>query len=527
MPTRLSVSPVLNRRVRRLAAGALVAAALPLAGCGGGGGGGSKGDGGADPASVVPATSAFYGEVTVRPEGDLKASVEALAKKIAKTDNPGDQLTKLLDNAIDSDGVTYSKDIDPWLGKKVGVAITGLRNPSSPDFAVVLDATDTKKALDSLKKGKDKVEDRKYKDVTYAYNKDVDEAAVTTGGTLVIGTEPAVKAVIDVSKGAASLGKSPKLAKARSSVTKDGLGFFYVDPVAVIDLASAASPALGGQVGSLKSLLGNGKSSALGAALTATPNAIRLETAVDGQAANSAANDAAETVKTLPKGAVLAAGFGNIGGRAKEGVTALNGLGGIFSGVLSQFKLVTGLDLEQDVLSWMGKGGLFVRANGLADIGGALVVESSNDAKSARFVAAAERLLNQFGSGLGVSAKAYRSSGAKGFEVRIPSFPFPVIVASGSGKFVVAVGESSVQEALKPTGSLGDDPTFKATAASLGAQPALYIDVKTIVDFLSLAVGSDESFKTAKPYLDAFTAIAAGSERSGSTSKASVVVGVK
>jgi hypothetical protein len=522
--TRLLSRPPLPRGMRRLALGAVVAVALPIAGCGGGGGGGGKAD--ADPAAQAPAGSAFYGEVTVRPEGELKASVLTLAKKVAGSDDPGAKIVGLIDGALDGDGANFKDDIDPWLGKRVGVAVTGLQDPSHPDYAIIIDATDTGKALKSLKKGEKHLDDRKYKGVSYVFNRDVNEAAVTGGDTLSVGTEPAIKAIIDVQKGAESLAKSAKLKRSRASISGDPLGFFYLDPASVIDLVASASPVIGSQAGALKSLLGPG-ADALAAALTATPNAVRVQAAVDSKAAAGAVDAAADTVATLPQGAALAVGFGNIGSLAKAAVSQLGQLGGVYSAVLGQFKTFTGLDLQQDVLSWMGRGGLFLQAKGLTDIGGALVVDTSSERKTAAFIASARQLVEQFGAGAGLQLKSYSGSGAKGFQIAIPGFPFPVIVATGGGKFVVAIGESSVADALKPTGALADDAQFKATAAQLGAKPAVYVNLKSIVDFLGLALGSEPTFQLAKPYLSSLTALAAGTEKSGSTRRASLVVGVK
>jgi hypothetical protein len=522
--TRLHSRPPLPRPARRLALGALVAVALPIAGCGGGGGGGGKAD--ADPAAQAPASSAFYGEVTVRPDGDLRASVLTLAKKIAGSDDPGAKIVGLVDGALEEDGASFKDDIDPWLGKRVGVAITGLRDPSHPDYAIIIDATDTDKAVKALKKGEKHIDDRKYKGVSYLYNRDVEEAAVTGGDTLSVGTEAAIKAIIDVQKGGESLAKSAKLERARASISGDPLGFFYLDPTSVIDLVASASPVIGSQAGAIKSLLGP-DADALAAALTATPNAIRLQAAVDSKTAAGAVDAAADTVAAFPEGAVVAAGFGNIGSLAKAAVAQLDQLGGIYGAVLAQFKTITGLDLQQDVLSWMGRGGLFLQAKGVADIGGALVVDTSSEQRTEDFIASARKLVEQVGAGAGLELRSYSGAGAKGFQVGIPGFPFPVIVATGGGKFVVAIGESSVADALKPTGALADDPQFKATAAQLGAKPAVYVNLKSIVEFLGLALGSDPTFQLAKPYLASLTALAAGTEKSGSTRRGSVVVGVK
>jgi hypothetical protein len=504
---------------------ALAALAFPIAGCGSDGGGSGSSD--VDPASVVPASAAFYGEVTVRPEGDLKTSVETLAKKIARNDDPGGELIKQIDASLKDENQTFKDDIDPWLGKKVAVAITGLKDPQSPDYAIVVAATDTGKALDALKEGEKGLVERTYKDVKYTFNAKQQQAAAGIGDTLVVATEASLKSIIDVEKGAASLARSDKLTQARKSVTSDGLGFFYVDPVSVIDLIAASSPAIGSQAGQFKSLLGGDKASAIGAALTAAADSIRLETAVDGQAAKGAADEAAQTVAGLPAGSLAAAGFGSIGTRAEAGVAQLQKLGGIYATALAQFKTITGLDLQQDVFSWMGKGGLFVRAKGLADIGGAIVVETSDEKKSAAFIDSVRRLIEQFGATSDLRVSNFSGQGAKGFQLRTGQFPFPIIVATGAGKFVVAVGDSSVREALKPSATLGDDPKFKATAAQLGTKPALYVDLAGILGFVDLAAGSDPGYQKAKKYLQAFTALAAGSQQSGGTTKSSLVVGVK
>lgn len=517
--------PMRPLRGRRLLAGAALALALPVAGCGGGSSGGS---GDTDPASVVPARAALYAEVTVRPDGDQAAAVRALGQKIGQTDDVAAELVKAIDKGLKKDGGTFKTDIDPWLGDRVAVAITGLSNPQNPDYAIVAAAKDTKKALASLKKGEKGLVERKYKDVTYTWNPKEQQAAAGVGDTLVIATEPALKQVIDVDKGADALGDSDKLAKTRKSVTAKRLGFLYADPAAIIDLAAASSPAFGAQAGQLKSLLGGAKASAVGAALIAAADAIRVETAVDGRSADSsAAGDAADTVEGLPAGSLLAFGTGPIGSRAQKGVAQLGRLGGIYSTVLSQFKTITGLDLEQDVLSWMGKGGLFVRAKGLADIGGALVVETSSEAKSAAFIQSLDRLITQFGAGQGVTTKPFDGSGAKGIELRADGLPFPVVIATGKGTFVVAVGKTAVQEALTPTGKLGDDAQFKAVATQLGTRPALYVDLKGILGIVDVAAGSDADYQKARKYLQAFTGMAAGSRTSGATTRSSLVIGVK
>jgi hypothetical protein len=522
------VLPVLSPRPargRRLAAAAVLALALPAAGCGGSG---SGGDGGADPASVVPARAALYAEVTVRPEGDQAAAVDTLAKKIAGTDDLGAVIVEQLDKGLKKDGSSFKEDIEPWLGDKVAVTITGLRDPQKPDYAIVVAAKDTKKALASLKKGEKGLVERKYKDTSYTWNAEQQQAAAGVGDTLVIATEPALKSVIDVKQGGDALAGSDNHAKARKSVTSDRLGFLYVDPAALIDLAASSNPTLGAQAGQLKSLLGGAKASGIGAAVIAAADAIRVETVVDGQSGTAAPDgEAAKALAGLPSGSVAAIGLGQIGSQAQKGVDQLQQLGGVYASVVGQFKAITGLDLQQDVLSWMGNGGLFVRAKGLADIGGALVVDTSSEEKSSAFITSVERLITRFGGSSGVRVSAYRGSGTKGIRLQIERLPFPIVITTGAGKFAIAVGEGSLREALKPTSTLGDDAQFKATAAKLGVAPSVYVDLQAILGFADLAAKGDTGYADARRYLQAFTAVAAGAKRTGDTTKSSIVVGVK
>ncbi len=523
MPT-TSFTSSRPRRARRFTAGVLAAVALPLSACGGDSVTGGSSD--VDLAAVVPAAAAVYAELTVRPEGDLKTNVESLAQKLAKTGDPGGQIVKLLDDELKKDNRSFKDDIDPWLGDKVGVAITGVGN-GRPDYALLFAATDTDKALAALKKGETGLVERTYKDVKYTFNSDEQKAAVGIRDMLVLATETALKQVIDVEKGADSLADSDKLKKARDSVEADRLAFLYVNPAAAIDLAAAASPLIGAQAGQFKALLGGDKVSAIGGALIAAADAIRVQVAVDGQTSKGGAADAAQTVASLPAGSVAAAGFGDIGSRARDAVTQLGKLGAPFSTIIAQFTTITGLDLQRDVLAWMGKGGAFLRAKGIADIGGALVVDTTDERKSAAFIQAVRRLVTQFGAGQGLRVASFSGQGARGVQISTSELPFPIIVATGGGKFVIAAGGTAVQEALKPSGTLGDDAQFKATAAQLGAKPALYVDLKALVGFADLAVGSDPGYTKAKRYLQALTGLAAGSDHSGGTSKSSLVVGVK
>src|SRR4051794_6599389 len=119
VPMRLS-SPL-----RSLAVVPVVAAVM--AGCGGSGGGSSSGAG-ADPASVMPKTSALYVEAVVQPRGDQEEKLRAFLGKVLRTDDPGAKIKAELDRSIreDEPGKSFDRDVAPWLGERVGVTVTDL-----------------------------------------------------------------------------------------------------------------------------------------------------------------------------------------------------------------------------------------------------------------------------------------------------------------------------------------------------------------------------------------------------------------
>jgi len=278
----------------------------------------------------------------------------------------------------------------------------------------------------------------------------------------------------------------------------------------------------------LKGLLSAGGASAIGGGVTVAADAIHIEAASAGRKASPVSSGgAAKTLAGLPADSVVAFGFGPIGARSKPGIARLNQLGGVYGTILGQFKVITGLDLQNDVLSWMGKGGFFVRGAGLADVGGALVVESTNPGKTATFVSRIQALVQRFGATSGLRVSSFSGAGAKGFQVKTSRLPFPIIVAAGAGKFVIAVGEKSLAAALHPASTLADNAQFKDTAAKLGAAPVFYADVRTIVSFAQLAAGNSPSFAKAKRYLDAFTGIAAGARQEAGVTKGALVIAVK
>ena len=90
----------------------LSASVLAAAACG------SEDEAASGASELVPASAAFYGEATLKPEGEQKEAVDAILAKFPGAGQAGDKLKELIDKALrESDApVSFQKDIEPWLG---------------------------------------------------------------------------------------------------------------------------------------------------------------------------------------------------------------------------------------------------------------------------------------------------------------------------------------------------------------------------------------------------------------------------
>src|SRR3569833_284469 len=108
---------------------------------------GSSGDKDADPAQAVPASAPIYAQVTVKPEGDLKANTESVLRKLG-VDDPEHDITAFIKensgNPAEVDEITSS------LGSRAGVFVTSFTD--NADAAFVASSSDTGKVKDQIAK---------------------------------------------------------------------------------------------------------------------------------------------------------------------------------------------------------------------------------------------------------------------------------------------------------------------------------------------------------------------------------------
>jgi hypothetical protein len=335
----------------------------------------------------------------------------------------------------------------------------------------------------------------------------------------VIGTEGGLKAVVDA-KGGDTLAESNGLSAVRSKVAQDRIGLFYLDVQGLLRTV-AQTAGSDPQVGALLQSFSTALPKTIGAALQAQPDALRIDAVSIGTPKSaSTGGSGADIVATLPGSSWLALGVANLGETVDRVVQTVAGAGGItgvgVNALLGQFQKQTGLDLRKDVLAWMGDAGVFVGGTTGADLRGALVIKTTDPAKTKRTMDVLERFVRQEG---GAKVSRLRFQGVdEGFTIRSEGGP-RVDVGLAGDKFIVAAGNfQAFKEAVAPSEPLGAAPAFTSAAGTLGngLRPSFFLDFTQVTALIGSFASENPGFQEAKPYLDTFGAIVAGAKDEGS-----------
>jgi Protein of unknown function (DUF3352) len=510
-------------RPKLIAAVAAGSIALVVAGCGSSA---TSGRGG-DPASLVPASAPFYATAVVGPGGSLKSSVDSVSQKLLHVSDPGARIQALLAPALRRQGLDYKRDVKPWLGSRIGVFITSLGGANGPDGAVVAAATDTAKARATLIRVAGRsgtpVVLRSYRGVNYFSGSNT--AAGVVGSYVVIGSEAGMHAAIDVKDGTASLAASPTYTGALASLpARSSIATLYARPHSLLGAAASAAGRQAGTAALLQRLLGVLNSDAIVAAVPLDPHTIAIQASSNGSHPSTAGGGGADTLAALPGDAWLALGAGDIGAAGTKVLSVLGSLARV--GLLHPGK---GLNLQRDLFSWAGDTGVFIRGTGLTDIGAAIAIQSKNRAASRAAVPRIAALLEGL-LGKGSTARRLSLPGTDaGMAITPARVPVAIDVVDGGGKFVIGLGDASVNQALHPAGRFADSAAYRTAAATLGAgvRPVFVLDfggALTLLDGLGLS--NNPSVAKVLPYLRALSMLAVGVGHSGTQTLVHVALGL-
>jgi uncharacterized protein DUF3352 len=496
-------------------------------------GGGEAGDSGANPVTAVPADAPFYAEVVVRPDGDLREDALAAAGKVLRTPDAEARIRELVDQAFASgDGprLSYERDVAPWLGERAGLWLTAGEG-DEPTGAALLAASDTEKAQESLdasfERSDEKTTPRTYGDVDYVVTGDGDAAGVV-GDFVAIGDEAGVKRSIDTLSGD-SIEDNDRYRSSVDALDDNRLGHFYADVEALARLGSQGDPQAEEELRQFEQIVPLDRLGPLTGAFFADGERLAIDMAMSADALESLGPFTGTTstplVPELPADSWFASGSPDFG----DGMRAmLDRYAGLFGGAAAkeQVRRELGIDLEQDVFSWIGDVAFFVRGDDMSSLEGGAVIEVTD---SSRATQAFGKLVGALRANAGVDARPLTIEGAEvAFAATTPDAPKPIVLARSDDRVVVTYGEQAAADALEPAETLGDSDLYGNAEDALGdLDPTFLLSMPGVVSLVEATGNADAEFEQARPYLDAFGLVAMGGRADDGQARVRIAAGLE
>ena len=523
---------MLDRRLPhgvRIAAPLIVLLALLalLAGCGGEGSSSTTAQG-PDPASVAPPGAIAYVEATVRPQGDLRDGAVAAARKVLRMQDPGAELRKLIDRELRSGSrlrdASYARDVEPWIGNRIGVSVQmPAAGKSDPGIVAIVAARDASALRDELTRLRAAGEDRAggtYRGVAYDVSAHDGSPNAVVGDFLVIASSPtAFRATVDAWRGD-SLADDSRYTDAIGAVPDDALAFAYADPKAI---AAAVGRAQDAPPAARRLFARYRDADPIVASLTANADEIAIEATGPSQLAATPRSDAEVTVGQLPGDSWLALATPPIGPVLRG---ALEGAG-VHDEAAAQVRDNLGLDLDRDLLEPLGGLGAFARGESPLDLGGGVLLQLTDAAAAQRLLT---RLRTLLASGAHLPVTPASANGARGFQVGVPGSPQPIVVLAKGDRLAAGYAASSAQDLLDPQQRFDESSAGKAAIATLGDgyTPSLVVIAPPIAALLrSLDQIGISDVAPAIPYVDAYRSLAIGTKRDGDRATVRIVAALR
>jgi uncharacterized protein DUF3352 len=496
---------------------ALLGAAVAAAGCGS--------DKASGPAALAPAKAVFYAEATLAPEGEQKRAVESLIAKFPGSGSPGQRIQALLESVFRETrtGLSFEQDVKPWLGDKAAFFAGGpARDGDLQDGAFLIATNDEGKTNDALDRAGKGAKQRSYKGhdyrlitkpgVTRVYTDASDQvAAGVVKGFLVVGSEAGFKQAVDVADGDTSLDGADDFDQALADVPDDRLGFFYFNGKALVESANAVPDAFRA---SYRKIFKKPYAATLKADAAGFEFAAKLSRdAVAGFA--PFLGEGTDFVGELPGDSWLALGQPEFGKALNRSIDLFAANLGGRDTIAKLLRNAAGLDLDRDVLGWMGDFGMFARGQRIRDLSAGVVIQTKDEAASGRALAALAKALKPLTNDLSIKPLS-APGGGKGFTMELGNGLKPIHFFQRDGKVVLAYGDEAARDALSPATKLADTPGFRDAASKLGAgfTVSAYLSVAPILALIENEV-NDPGMAQVKPYLEPFKAVVGGSRLDG------------
>jgi len=508
-----------------------------------------------DALALVPADAIAYGNVFLDPSMDQKRAIGDLLEKFPEApsaDEARNQFVDLIDEGLAEIDMNFEDDIDPWLGNQIAgwvqipdgnflqgspsVGESPLAGENVPPAAFLIASDDDDAALEFIEEAsansEQELTEKSYEGADYRLNEDDGSAVGIVDGFMVIGSEAGFKAVVDVSAGEDSLADSETYTDATDELTEDRLATFYFDGETFGEALEEGGAGPGSmELGSF-GMFGGSFSPTAGALFAESDKVVFESTSTPGDADGEEIPEiSAGLLPDVPGDSWGAFGIPDLGAtleKVYDGLIESFAQGGMTAEDLdSQFEAQTGLDLREDLLSWMGDAGIFVSGTDPLSVGGGLVIESTDPATSSATIDQLGALLNQ----QGIPTEPLSAGGAEGFAVEIPdpSATERVVVLAGE-RVAIAYGEDAAVSALEGSDPLSESEAFQTATEGLGDDftAAGYFDVDAIQELAEAAGAGQfpEYEEDVKPWLDPFSYVTFGSREDGGRLVQRLVIGI-
>jgi hypothetical protein len=498
----------------------LTVPALAAVGCG------NSDEAASGASELVPAGALVYAEADLKPEGDQKRAIDSILAKFPGGGQAGEKLKELIEKGLreSEPSLSFKKDVEPWLGDEAAFFVSDFGTSGEGALGLLVATDDEDAALDTLKKtATGKITQKSYEDVDYMMDESPDlNAAAAFDGFLVIGTERGLKAAIDASKDGSKLSDDDAYKNALEKAADDRLGLFYLNMPALKKQAEQAGA--GAVPESLKQLFNQSAVSTV----DVDDDGVVVESTVTDELGRAFGflGPGSDLVSELPADSWAAFAQRDFGKVLDLFADSFGAAAGGRDAIEQQFKAATGLDLQRDVLDWMGDFAVFVRGGSVSELNGALIIETKDEAASGRFIDALERLARSQAAGPGDRVEPLRApGGGKGFTISSQDVPKPIHVFQRNGRVVFAYGDTAAKAGAEAGDKLGDAPDFSAARDSLGGDYniSFYVLMQPIWDLVdSTDSANDPDWQKAKPYLEPLSALVGGTSGEGDDLKQAV-----
>jgi hypothetical protein len=481
----------------------------------------------------------FYGNVFFNPSTRQKQALRDLLKRFPVAGTPDEAenaLAEFLDRGLREFDLTFAKDIQPLLGRQMAIAVLP---PYDADENDVIDdeesgvigyfgTTDAGRAMelviDATEQAGVETKEGSYKGIDYRELPDGNVVGPVEG-FLVLGDRAAdFRAAVDASQGE-SLASSAQFKNAIASLPEDKVALTYFSWPVAIDASVAAGQLPADAPARIPYLRGL---EPVAAAAYLRPDGLVVQAAARTGGEDSRADPGA--IADLPGDAWAAAGVHDLGGTIGRLLPEVQRAFGSFlgAGLALQFQSFTGLELQADVLSWMGDAAWFLRGSDAVE--GGVAIETKNPERS---IDAVERLggrLQERGFPLNVETFGPRGASLTLVDRAIPEF---VQVVANRERVWFTYGNETA-ERIEGNSTLEDGDTFQAAESALeDFSMTGFLDVQVLIGVVERTYERDHGslpstyVAEVKPNLEPLSYVVLGTRTLDDVTTVRLMIGVE